>query len=177
MGQTVAGASGATSLGGAPLVAGSGTAGGAASGLSLASVGLSAASQGIAAEGTATADQYKAEQLDSAATYGELKAAQTNAQMTQNLAQTLGNIDAVRAANRADPNSPTGQAVRGFVENTGVNQKNITVDSITQQAAMDESNAAYLRQASSTALLGGDIGMAGTVLAGVAKAAPLLLGA
>jgi hypothetical protein len=135
-----------------------GAAGGLASGTSLASIGFSAASAGLKAEGTATADQYQAEQLQQAAEYGELKATQTNAQSVRNLTNSLANIDAVRAASRTDPSSPTGAAVRGYTEAIGTEQKNITVDSITEQAAMDESNAAYLRQASSTALLGGDLG-------------------
>lgn len=171
------GTAGPTSVGGAPLSSAGSMSGDAASGLSIASLGLSAASQGIAAEGTATADEFKAEQLDQAATYGELKATQTNAQMTRNLSMTLGNIDAVRAAQHVDPTSPTGAAVRSFVETTGTNQKNITVDNINAQAQMDEANASYLRQASSSALLGGDIGIAGTILGAAAKAAPLLLGA
>jgi hypothetical protein len=172
MGDTLS--AGPTSTGGAPLSA-AGSIGGLASGLSLASIGFTAASQGIAAQGTANADTFKAEMLDQQAEYGELKAVQTNAQLTRNLTMTLGNIDAVRAASRADPNSPTGAAVRGYVEQTGENQKNITVDNITEQARMDEANANYLRSASSSALLGGDIGIAGTLLKGAATAAPLLL--
>jgi hypothetical protein len=42
----------------------------------------------MSAEGTKAADTFKAEQLEQAATYGELKAVQTNAQMTRNLAIT-----------------------------------------------------------------------------------------
>jgi hypothetical protein len=87
----------------------------------------------------------------------------------------LGNIDAVRAAQRTDPTSPSGQAVRNFVETTGTEQKNITVDSISAQAQMDEANAQYLRTASSSALLGGDLGIAGTLLKTVSTAAPLIL--
>lgn len=136
--------------------------------LSLASVGLSAAGQYSQAAGTSAADQYKAEQLDQAAQYGELKATQTNAQMTRNLTMTLGNIDAVRAAAHTDPTSPTGAAVRDYVEQTGDEQKGITVDNIEQQARMDESNAQYLRQASSAAMLGGDLGIVGTLLKGAA---------
>jgi hypothetical protein len=138
--------------------------------LSLASMGLSAAGKGVAAQGQSTADLYKAEQLDQAATYGELKATQVGAQLTRNLGIQLGNIDAVRAAQHTDPTSPTGAAVRNFTESTGIEQRDITVDSITQQARMDESNAAYLRTASSTALLGGDLGIAGTLLSGVSGA-------
>lgn len=138
--------------------------------ISMASAGFGAASQGMAAEGQSTADLYKAQQLDEAAKYGELKAQQTNAQMTRNLVTTLGNIDAVRAAGHTDPSSPTGMAVRGMVEDISGEQKSITVANIAQQAKMDESNAAYLRQASSDALLGGDLNIAGTLLKGASGA-------
>lgn len=168
LGGTAAGALGS---------AGGGGSGGAASGLSLASLGLSAASSIMQSEGTASADTYKAEQLEQAAQYGELKASQTNAQMTRNLGISLGNIDAVRAAANTSPTSPTGGMVRESVEQAGVNQKNIKVDSINAQAQEDEANAQYLRQASSQALLGGDIGAASTILKGAAQAAPFALAA
>jgi len=145
-----------------------------ASGLSLASLGFSAASSVIQGEGTASSDTYRAEQLDRAAQFGELKASQTNAQLTRNLSISLGNLDAVRAAARGDPSSPTAAAVRDWVEQTGTEKKNITVDSITAQAQEDEANAAYLRQASSQALLGGELGAAGKVLEGIGPALPAL---
>jgi hypothetical protein len=144
--------------------------------LSMASVGFSAASQGMAAQGQSTADLYKAQQLDEAAKYGELKATQTNAQMTRNLAMTLGNIDAVRAANHTDPTSPSGAAVRNYIEDVGMEQKATTVANITQQARMDESNAAYMRKASSDALLGGDMSIFGTLLKGASGAIPGMAG-
>lgn len=134
--------------------------------LSLASVGFKAAGQGIAAQGTAAADQFQAQQMEEAAQFGELKATQTSAQMTRNLVMSLGNIDAVRAAAGADPNSPTGAAVRDYVEQTGLQQRGIITSNIEEQSRMDEAGAAYLRQASSTALLGGDISMGGTLLGG-----------
>lgn len=166
---------GDTSSGGKlALGAASGGAGGAASGLSLASIGFSAASSIMQGEGTASADTYKAEQLERAAQYGELKGTQTNAQMTRNLAITLGNIDAVRAAAKTDPTSPTGAAVRDYTEQVGTEQKNIKVDSIMAQAQEDEANAAYLRKASSDALLGGELGAGGAVLKGIAGALPAL---
>src|ERR1700675_3898039 len=115
-----------------------GGSGGLASGLSLASIGFSAASSIMQGEGTASADTYKAEQLDRAAQYGELKPTQTKRQMTANLAITLGNIDAVRAAAKTDPTSPTGAAVRDFTEQVGTEQKNIKVDSIMAQEQEDE---------------------------------------
>ena len=139
--------------------------------VSLASAGLSAAGKGVAAQGQSTADLYKAQQLDEAAKYGELKATQTNAQMTHNLTMTLGNIDAVRAASRSDPTSPTDSAVREAVEEQGNMQKGIQVNNILEQARMDEAGAAYEREASSQALLGGDLGIAGTLLGAVSPLA------
>lgn len=139
---------------------------------SLASVGMSAASQGMAAQGQSTADQFKAQQLEQAATYGELKATQTNAQLTRNLSMTLGNIDAVRAASRSNPNDPSNVAVRDYVEQTGEQQKSTQVSSIEQQARTDEAGAAYMREASSQALLGGDLNIAGTLLKGASGAIP-----
>jgi hypothetical protein len=141
-----------------------GMAGGAASVLSMASMGFSAASSITQGEGTAAADTYKAEQLDRSAQIGELKGNQTNAQLTRNLAISLGNLDAIRAAARTDPTSPTGAAVRDYTEQVGTEQKNIKVDSIMAQAQEDESDAAYLRKASSDALLSGDLGAAGDIL-------------
>lgn len=135
--------------------------------LSLASAGLGAAGKGLAAQGTSTADLFKAQQLEEAATYGELKAAQTNAQMTRNLAITLGNIDASRAASRSDPSDPSNVAVRDITEEIGTTAKNIHVASIEQQARMDEAGAAYMRKASSDALLAGDIGIAGSIIGGL----------
>ena len=119
--------------------------------------------QGI---GTSNADQYQAKEMEQAAQYGDLKAVQTNAALTRNLNQTLGNIDAVRAAARTDPTSPTGAAVRNTVEATATSDKNIQVDSIMAQAEQDQANAAYLRSASSTALLSGSIGAFGDLLKG-----------
>lgn len=148
--------------------------GGAASGLSLASSGFSAASSIMQSEGTAAADTYRAATLDRAAQFGELKATQTNAQLTRNLTISLGTLDAVRAAARGDPTSPTGAAVRDYTEQVATEQKNIRVDSITAQAQEDEANAAYLRQASSQALLGGDLGAAGAILKGIGPALPAL---
>ena len=129
--------------------------------------------QGI---GTSNADKYQAEEQEQAAQYGDLKAVQTNAALTRNLNQTLGNIDAVRAAARTDPASPTGAAVRNTVEATSTENKNIQVDSIMAQANQDRANAAYLRQASSTALLSGGIGAFGDLFKGFSGLPGLSMG-
>lgn len=143
--------------------------GSAAGGNSLASIGLSAYATMLQAQGVATADEYQAAKLDSAAKYGELKAVQTGGQMTRSLNTTLGNISAVRAAAHADPNSPTGQAVYENQEAIGTDQKNITVNSILQQARQDKSDAAYYRSAADHALLAGEVSAAAGVAKGLAS--------
>jgi hypothetical protein len=144
--------------------------GGGAGGTSLASIGLSAYSTLLSAQGTANADDYQAEKLQTAATYGDLKATQTGAQMTRNLNTTLGNIDAVRAAANTDPNSPTGAAFRDNQETIGTEQKTTTVDSILAQSNQDRNDAAYYQSAAGNALLSGGIGAAAGIAKGVSGA-------
>ena len=143
---------------------------GAAGGMSLAATGFKMLGDYTSSRAEAGADVYKSEVLEQQAEYGRLKATQTNAQMTKNLAITLGHVDAVRAAMHTDPTSPTGAAVRGEMEATGEMRKGITVENILQQTRMDEANAAYMRSQSSNALLSGNIAMLGDTFAGAASA-------
>jgi hypothetical protein len=145
-------------------------AGAAAGGLSLASTGFKMFGDYVSSRGAAAGDVFKAEELEEQAKYEGLKASQTNAQMTRNLAITLGHIDAVRAASHTDPTSPTGAAIRGEAEQIGGMQKEITVESILQQKRLDEAGAQYMRDQSSRALLAGDIEMAGDLFSGGAGA-------
>jgi hypothetical protein len=150
-------------------MASSGSGGGsAAGGNSLMSIGLSAYSTILQSQGVASADEFQASKLESAATYGELKAVQTGGQMTRQLNQTLGNIDAVRAAAHVDPNSPTGAAFRDDQEAQGIQQRTTTVDSILAQATQDRNDAAYYKQAASDALFAGDISAAAGIAKGLA---------
>jgi hypothetical protein len=141
-----------------------------AGGMSLASAGLSAYSTILQSQGTASADNWKAEKALTDATYGDLKAVQAGGQMTRNLNNTLGNIDAVRAAAGTDPTSPTGAAVRDYQEAIGTQNKTITVDSILQQSLQDRNDAAYYKSAASNALFAGGIGAAAGIVGGIAKA-------
>ena len=142
----------------------------AAGGASIASTGFKMLADYTSSRAEAGGERFKAELLEQQAQYGELKAAQTNAQMTRNLAITLGHLDAVRAASHGDPTSPTGAAVRGEMEAQGEMRKEITVENILQQKRMDEANAAYMRSQASNALLAGDISMLGDFASGVAGA-------
>lgn len=141
----------------------------AAGGNSIMSLGLSAYSTMLSAQGTADADEFQARKLESAATYGDLKAVQASGQMTRQLTQTLGNIDAVQAAAGADPTSPTGAAIRDNAEEIGTDQKRITVDSIMAQSTQDRNDAAYYRSAASSALFAGGVGAAAGIAKGIAS--------
>jgi len=148
---------------------GGGSSGGsAAGGNSLMSIGLSAYSTILQSQGVASADEFQAQKLESAATYGELKAVQTGGQMTRQLNQTLGNIDAVRAAANTDPSSPTGAVFRDDQEQRGIDQRTTTVDSILAQATQDRNDAAYYKSAASNALFAGDISAAAGIAKGIA---------
>jgi hypothetical protein len=142
----------------------------AAGGMSLAATGFKMLGDYTTSRAAAGADVYQSELLEQQAEFGRLKATQTNAQMTRNLAISLGHLDAVRAAGHTDPTSPTGAAVRGEIEAQGEMRKDITVENILQQSRMDEANAAYLRSQASNALLAGDIGMLSDAFQGGAGA-------
>jgi hypothetical protein len=142
--------------------------GSAAGGNSLASIGLQAYSTILQAQGTAAGDEFQASKLETAATYGDLKATQTGGQMTRSLNTTLGNIEAVRAAARADPNSPTGAAIIDEQEAIGTEQRTNTVDSILQQSRQDRADAAYYKSAASDALFAGEVSAAAGIAKGIA---------
>lgn len=142
-----------------------------ASGTSIAGAGLSAYSELLKGQGTAAGENYKAASLENAAQRGRVAAAQTGASETEKLSQTLGNIDAVRAAAHADPTSPTGAAIRDWNETLGLTKKSIDVDNIMAQSQQEDSDAAYLRSASKYALLGGELAAGSDIIGALNKAA------
>jgi hypothetical protein len=142
----------------------------AAAGASLGQVGLQAYASILSGEGTAAGQNYKAASLENAAARGRVAAVQTGATETENIVNTLGNIDAVRAASRDDPTSPTGAAIRDWSETLGNTKKQIDVGNILAQAQQQESDAAYLRSSSKYALLGGELGAGADILGGLGKA-------
>jgi hypothetical protein len=150
---------------------GSSPSGAGASGTSIAGAGLAAYSDILKGQGTAAGENYKAASLENAAARGRVAAAQTGASETEKLVQTLGNIDAVRAAAHTDPTSPTGAAIRDWNETLGLTKKSIDVDNIMAQSQQEDSDAAYLRSASKYALLGGELGAGADILGAVGKAA------
>ena len=141
----------------------------AAAGTSIAGAGIGAYAQILSSQGTAAGTNYKASALENAAARGRVAAAQTGASETEKLVQTLGNIDAVRAAAHTDPTSPTGAAIRDWNETLGLTKKSIDVDNIMAQSQQEDSDADYLRSASKYALLGGELGAGATLLGGIGQ--------
>ena len=123
----------------------------------------------LQAQGTANRFVFQAEgSSQTAATYGDLKAVQTGGQMTRNLNNTLGNIDAVRAAANTRPEFADGRRIpRQCEESIGNQQKTITVNSILQQSLQDRNDAAYYNSAASNALFAGDIATAAGIVKGL----------
>lgn len=153
-----------TDSSGNPTSSSGGSSGSAAGGGSIASIGLQfyanmmkGQADEFKAAGESQGDTYQADRLDVAAQYGDLKATQTQGQMTRNLNTTLGNIDAVRAAANTNPASPTGAAVRDNAESIGNSQTQIAVGNINAQTDQERSDAAYYRTASANALISGSM--------------------
>jgi hypothetical protein len=142
--------------------------GGASTALSIGSIALGAGGSILSGMGSSSADKYKAEQLQQQAEYGELKATQTNAQLTQRMNVTLSNMDAVMGTRHVSAQSPTDAAVRNTAEGMASEQKGIQVDSLLAQSQQDEEDAAYMRNASSSALLSGGIGAGASLFKGFA---------
>jgi hypothetical protein len=141
--------------------------GAAAGASSLVGMGLTAYSAVLKGEGQNSADTYKAETLENAANVEKVKAVQTGAVMSENLATTLGNLSALNAAKGGSPLSPTAAAVRNSTENIGLAQKTVAVDNIVQQSRQDEADAAYMRSAGKYALLSGDLSAGASIAQGL----------
>lgn len=124
-----------------------GSSGGGAGGSSLLSLGLSVAGDIMGGEGQKSAADFKAAHLEQAAAYGKVQAAQTDAQFSEDLNRTLGNIDAIRAAANTDPTSPTSDAIRGTQTYMSERQRTTSVNNILAQARTNEADAKYVREA------------------------------
>ncbi len=140
----------------------------ASAGFGLAASGEKAHAVELQAAGVNAGNQFQADELERAAQYGDVKAVQTGAQLTQRLNMTLGNIDAIRAASHTDPTSPSGVAYRDSQEYIGTTQRGIAVENILAQSQKQESEAAYLRVAGANALLSGKVGAHAVRLGGYA---------
>ncbi|SDQ99919.1 hypothetical protein SAMN05519103_00357 [Rhizobiales bacterium GAS113] len=128
-------------------------------------------------------DNYKANQLDIDATYGQAKAAETDTFMRSALTATLQNITAVRASANVEGDSPTGFAIENRIENQADTARQQRVENINAQVQQDRASALLERSAGLQALAIGDenaraaktsgwLGGFGTLLSGIAGAIP-----
>lgn len=100
-------------------------------------------------------DLMQASGAETAAEFGALRAAMTDASARQGMTNTLGNIAVTRAAGGADLTSPTTAALEGKVYGIENTNREAAVGSINTQTAEEKAAADYLRQASSFALMQG----------------------
>jgi hypothetical protein len=135
----------------------------------LGAMGLNAYGSYMKGAGTKAADEYKAASLERSASYGRLKAAETSGQLLEHENETLGNIDAIRAAAHTDPSSPTGAAVKDTQEYLGNRARSIAVLNIQAQTDQEEADADYLRKAGKFAMGMGELGAAASIFSGVSK--------
>jgi hypothetical protein len=133
-------------------------------GFSIAAAGFSAYGQVQQAKGVQAGDEARASQLSRAAERGRTAAAQTSAQMSEDLNTTLGNIAAVRAAANIDPTSPTTAAILDRQEYVGDRARNISVENLMAQADENDASARYMREAGAFALSQGKLGAFATML-------------
>lgn len=120
-------------------------------------------------EGTKAADDMQADRLSRAADFGRMQAGLTDTTMRENLNTTIGNIDAIRAAGRIDPTSPTTAALEARQTQIGDRQRNAALLTIRGQVAEDEAGADFMRKSGDNALLQGYISGGLQIAGGIAK--------
>ena len=135
---------------------------------SIASTGLSAIGLVTKSQGENAADQAQAARLDQAAQYGRAAADETDAQLRENLAVQLDNIDVVRAAAGIDPSSPTTAALRDRTTQIADRARSIQVGNIRAQADQNSADADYLRSAGAYALKIGQFNAGAAIAKGIA---------
>lgn len=136
----------------------------------LAATGFSALGAFEGASKAAQGDQFEAQNAANAAQIGETKAAETDANMRRRLTAQLSNINAIRAGAGLDPNSPTGAAINANVQGVGDLSRTQAVENINAQVQSDLQAQKFYQSAASSALLGGELGAAGSIIGGLGGA-------
>ncbi len=139
-----------------------------AAGLSMLSTGLSVFSNLQQGNAQAKGLEFQAQAAENAAIGGQIKAAQTSTALHQDLMKTLSNIQSMRATAATEDNSPTGTAILNRTNALGQQDINRKVGNILEQSQEEKNAAAFYQQSASNALLGGQLGAAGSLLKGVA---------
>lgn len=120
-------------------------------------------------EGDKAGADYKAAGLERHAAAAKTAAVQTDAQLRENLNESLGNIQAVRAAQNTDSTSPTTAALMDRTAMIGDRARSIKVSNIMSQAQQDEMDAAFLRQSGDFAMQNAWLSAAGGALGTASK--------
>lgn len=137
--------------------------------MSLVSAGATAGGSIMKGSGTKAANEMQADRAERAAEFGRVQVDLSDATMRENLNTTLGNIDAIRAAGRIDPSSPTTAALEDRQRQIGERQRSAAALNIRSQVSEDEASADYLRKAGDYALLQGGIGAAAGFTGAIGK--------
>ena len=137
----------------------------AAAGIGLAATGFSAMGAFEGASTAAQGDMLEAQNATNAAQIGQTKAAETDADMNRRLTSQLANIgDPLRR--RPQPHSPTGAAISANVQGVGDLSRTQAVENIQNQSQMDKNAAQFYTSSASSALMGGELGAAGSTSMG-----------
>lgn len=134
---------------------------------SLASVGLKAYGQIEAGKGEQAAAEFKKQELEQAAKYGELEAKQRHGADLYNLSTKLGLFDAGRAAAGTDPTSPTGVALRSGIERLDFEGAAITQANARAQIEKQSREATFMGEAGEYAMGLSKIGAFATLAGGI----------
>jgi hypothetical protein len=143
---------------------------GAAPAIGLAATGLSAAGALTGGMTASQGDKLEAQNATNAAQIGQTKAAETDADMRRKLTSQLANISAIRGGAGLNPNSPTGAAIEANVSGVSGQSRTQAVENIQNQSEMDQQAAQFYTSSASSALMGGELGAAGSIFKGLAGA-------
>lgn len=110
------------------------------------------------------AADFEAAQAEVAARHGEIRAAETDAQLREELSSVIGNIRAIRASSGISPDSPTTQAIIDEESRVSERQRRIQVFNELAQAQSDRRSAGQLRRSGREQFLYGSLGSVGSGL-------------
>ena len=120
--------------------------------MSIGSAGLQIMGGMSAAQGQSAAYQYQQERAQRMQRNALIQADQTDAHLRKELASTLGNISAIRAAAYTDSTSPTQLAVEDEEMKVSGRERQIRVGNLRSQAESYAADAEYFGYAASQAM-------------------------
>jgi hypothetical protein len=138
---------------------------------SMASAGFGAMGEYEKGRGDSEAAKFEANRARTAAAFGRVRADQTDAQLREELATTLANIDAVRSAQNVSLDSPTGLAIKDEEVRIGDRERMNRVGSLQLQAKEDDRAALYKDRVAADAMRSGRLRAMGKIASGVGQAA------